>query len=129
MRTQFALAATLALFLSMAFFAGSGFNEMVRGDRGSGQLDDQIQGAANDSALSENGSLKASRSASDDGSIAGLIISGGQQGLDALMVVVMLPTTLMNLGFPAWFAGGVGNIIRIVVGIGFVQFVLGRVYQ
>jgi uncharacterized protein (DUF983 family) len=44
-------------------------------------------------------------------------------------MVVLLPMTLVDLGFPVWFAVPVGAPATIVASIGVIQFVTGRVLR
>lgn len=129
MRTNAPLAVVLAIGIALAFFAGSGFNDIVRGSQDPGPLNDQIDEQANESAASPDSDVKVSRSASDEGSIAGLILSGGRGIVDFVGLVATLPLTLQRLGFPGWFAAPVGSVALIVSGIGIIQFLRGGSLQ
>lgn len=127
-RTAFPLAAVLAIGLSAAFFAGSGFNAIVDGDSNLEQVTGSVEDEANKSAAG-NGSVSASRGPSDEGSIAGVILSGANSLLSTIQLIVLLPTALQQLGFPFWFAKPIGHVVQIIAGIGFIQFITGRVLE
>ena len=61
-----------------------------------------------------------------DSSIVGLIVSGLSSLVDIAGAVVLLPLTLMNLGFPAWFSVPLGLLAQAIVGIGLVEFATNR---
>jgi len=128
-RTTYFLALILCFALVSALFAGSGFNAIVEGDRGGGQAADELGDQANDSVAKDGSNISAQRAASDDGSIAGVILSTGQSVLDTIGMIALLPVTLMNLGFPRWFALPIGSIAYVLSGIGLIQFITGRFLQ
>jgi len=63
---------------------------------------------------------------SGESNIVGLVVSGLGSLTDIAGAVVVLPITLMNLGFPAWFAVPIGTIAEAIVGIGIIQFATQR---
>jgi hypothetical protein len=128
MRTTFPLAVVLCLGVALLMFSGSGFNAIVSGSQDAGPLGSALGEQANESAVQE-GNISVSRSASDEGSVAGLILGGSQTAFQVFNLLAFLPITLQRLGFPAWFATPVGSLVYIVVGIGVAQFVSGRIYQ
>lgn len=65
-------------------------------------------------------------SGASGGDIVGLIISGAQAMGRIIGAVLVLPITLINLGFPAWFAIPLGGLFEVIVGISAIQFVTGR---
>jgi hypothetical protein len=130
MRTTFPLAVMLALALTFAMFSGSGFNDIVRGDNsGVGEASEELDSQANDSAVSEDEDVEGSRAASDEGSLVGVIIGAGQSVMQLFTMVALMPLTLRNLGFPAWFATPVGSLVYVVSGVGILQFITGRVLE
>jgi hypothetical protein len=129
MRTQYPLAVMLCLAVMFGMFAGSGFNDIVRGDVAGEQVSDELDERANDSAISNNESVSGSRAASDEGSLVGVIIGAGQSLMQIVGMIALMPVTLQNLGFPTWFAAPVGSIVYVIAGIGILQFVTGRLYE
>lgn len=63
---------------------------------------------------------------SGESSIVGLIVNGLTTMVDIAGGVVLLPLTLMNLGFPAYFAIPVGALAELLVGIGLIEFATNR---
>jgi len=125
-RTTYPLALILCFGLVMGMFAGSGFNGIVDGDRGTGQASDALAEQGNQSKINDSESIDASRASSDDGSIAGVILSSGRSVLSIVGMIALLPVTLQNLGFPGWFVAPVGSLFYVVSGIGIIQFISGR---
>lgn len=64
-----------------------------------------------------------------ESSIVGLIITGLFQVSRLAAKVVLLPVTLMELGFPAWFAIPIGSLAEGIVGIGLIQFATKRKWE
>jgi len=126
MRTTYPLAIVLALGLMAAFFAGSGFNAIVTGEHKTEQVSDAVNDSANSSVIGDDNNLTGSRSSSGEGSIVGLVIGASGTVIDIVSMVLLLPLTLRNLGFPVWFAVPVGGFAELLLSIGFIQFVTGR---
>ena len=63
---------------------------------------------------------------SSESSIVGLITSGIGSITDLAGAVILLPITLMNLGFPAWFAIPLGTLAEVIVGIGLIEWATQR---
>lgn len=61
-----------------------------------------------------------------DSSVVGLISSGLSSLTNIAGAVVLLPQTLINLNFPAWFAVPVGLIPHTLVGISLIEFATNR---
>jgi len=128
MRTTFPLAVVLCLGVALLLFSGSGFNALVSGSQSPGPLGDAL-GQQGEQSPVQDGNISVSRSASDEGSIAGLILGGSQSAFQALNLLAFFPQTLQRLGFPTWFALPIGSLVYVVVGIGIAQFVSGRIYE
>lgn len=129
MRTTYPLMVLFAIGLAGAFFAGSGFNGLVQGDGGTQQVSDVVNNSADGSVVGDSESLTGSRETTGDGSIVGLVIGGGRVIGSVIGKIVLLPFTLMQLGFPAWFALPVGAFSELVVSVGLIQFITGRVLR
>lgn len=125
MRTQFLVVFVIALAVASMMMSMSGLNA-VFGQSNSGDLESDLNQTANDSAASDGGFGADTRS---EGSIIGFVISGAQSLGNALGLVVGLPYTLMDYGFPKFFAWPIGMAAYIFASIGFVQFLTGRVFR
>ncbi len=66
---------------------------------------------------------------SGESSIVGIVVDGLQSLTDIAGAVLVLPVTLMNLGFPAWFSIPVGAVAEALVGIGIIEFATNRVWN
>ena len=127
-RTAFLVAIVMSIGLSMALFAGSGFNALITGSQDSGPLGDAIEEEGDKSVVNQDQNISSDRTGSS-GSLAGLILSSARTIGRIVGLVSLLPVTLQRLGFPTWFAVPLGSIVYIVAGLGIVQFLSGRVLQ
>jgi|APHM01.1.fsa_nt_gi hypothetical protein len=128
MRTTFPLAVILALGIASAFFVGSGFNALVEGERDLGQVQNEVNKSAGGSPVAQE-ELESNRRGTEDGSIVDLVLSSAGDIAKFVGLVAILPVTLQELGFPTWFAAPVGSLVTIIVSIGLIQFVSGRVLR
>lgn len=105
-----------------------GFADLFAGTAPGDQLDSasDVSDRANDSEINDNFTGDAS---ADDGSLVGLIISGGALFFDTLKLVLFLPGELAAMGLPRWAADPIGDLSAIFISIGAVQAVIGRVYR
>jgi hypothetical protein len=128
MRTNFLLAMVMSLALAGALITGSGFAALVGQGDPTGGISENVNKTAKNTTL-DDGKLSGENAPSDDDSIISLIIDGGKEIGDIVGMVTLLPLTLMNMGFPAWFAIPVGAPVTIIASIGVIQFVTGRVLR
>lgn len=128
MRTIYPVALVLSLAVAAMMFQMSGFNAHLSQDNSVDQLSDEMDDRANDSAISQDGNFSGS-ARSRGGGLVGFVISGVGAVMNIASMAIMLPSALMSLGFPWWFAHPVGRVIQIIVSIGVVQFASGRVWQ
>ena len=63
---------------------------------------------------------------SGESSIVGIVVDGSRSLVNIAAATVLLPATLMNLGFPAWFALPIGSIAYLVAGVGVIEFATNR---
>ena len=125
MRAMFAVALALSMAMAGLFMAGSGFNAVVaQEDKAS-----SIAGELEDKANTSDTSFESSARSEDDGSIAGFIISGTSDVVGLIWMVVAMPATLENIGFPKWFAQPIGLGFYVLVAIGVAQFASGRLFR
>lgn len=66
---------------------------------------------------------------SGESSIVGLVVDAVSSVTSLAGAVLLLPVTLINLGFPAWFAVPIGGLAELIVGIGVIQFATGREFR
>lgn len=85
---------------------------------------DQLNESAGDVAPNEKPISGPVSSA--DSSTVGLIASGLSSVVDIAGSVALLPLTLINLGFPAWFAIPIGGLAQLIAGIGIIEFATNR---
>lgn len=125
MRTIAPVAVVLALGVAGMMLGMSGFSAAWGADPPS---TDAAQRQVNDSASAvdpESGPVEGPVSQTD-GSFIGLLASGLGNLIDVVGAVVLLPLTLTNLGFPAWFSVPVGVLAQAIAGIGFIEFAINR---
>jgi len=125
MRTIAPTFAVLALAVAGMMLGMSGFSAAwgapaPQTDR----AQDDLNSSAADLAP-ESGPVSGPVSAADS-SIVGLLASGVQGAVEVAGAVALLPVTLINLGFPAWFAVPLGLVAYILTGIGIVEFATNR---
>lgn len=61
-----------------------------------------------------------------DSSTVGLIASALGTITDMVAAVVVLPLTLINLGFPPFFAVPLGLLAQLITGVGLIEFAVNR---
>jgi hypothetical protein len=118
----------LSIGVAGALISGSGFSALVGQGNPVGDATSAVDKQAGQSNL-ENGSISGEKAPGDDASIISLVISGGKRVAEVVGMVALLPMTLIDLGFPAWFAIPVGAPATIIASIGVIQFVTGRVLR
>jgi hypothetical protein len=129
MRTLYPLGAVIALGLVLLLFTGSGFNALVAGDANTQGLQDELRDTNNQSDLSNGTVVEGSRETGGQGSIVGIAIGGAQKLLRIVQLVALLPRTLIQLGFPVWFAAPVGGVASLIASVGVIQFISGRIWR
>lgn len=125
MRTIAPVAIILAIGVAGVMIGMSGFGAAWGADP------PQTQGAQenlNDSAedMNPNEGPVSGPVSSGESDVVGLIADGLSSLVDIGAAVVLLPVTLMELGFPAYFAVPIGSLAYILVGIGLVEFATNR---
>jgi hypothetical protein len=129
MRTILPVGAVIALGLVLLLFTGSGFNALVTGDANTNSLQDQLQDTSNETNVDDSTVVEGSRETSGDGSIVGIAIGGASRLLGIVGLVALLPRTLQQLGFPAWFAVPLGSVASLIAAVGIIQFIAGRIWR
>jgi len=125
MRTIAPLFAVLAIAVAGGMLGASGFADAWGADPPqTTAAQDDLNSSASDLAPS-NKPVSGPVSAADS-SVVGLIASGLGGIVDAAGAVALLPVTLTNLGFPAWFAYPLGLLAQLITGIGIVEFATNR---
>jgi hypothetical protein len=128
MRTIAALLLVLALGTSGAMLEASGFSDAWGAEppKTSG-AQEAVEDQAD--AVSPDQGPVVGPVNSDDNSIIGLVVDGLDSLVDLAGAVVLLPITLMNLGFPAWFAIPIGTLTNVIAGIGIIQWATQRQWK
>jgi len=129
MKTEYPLVLVAAmaiagLMLTMAGPGGTSFSDGVGTERANQQTMNELETTSQATSVA-NGNMPGG------GVIAMvfLVITAAKQLFSIIMMVVLLPIQLRDLGFPAMFAFPVGLIVQIVASIGILQFLSGRVYR
>lgn len=127
MRTIAPIFIVLAIGISGAMLTASGFEDAWGAPAPS---TDAAQEEVSNSSQSgpQNGPVSGPVS-SGDSSIIGLLADSLGTLVSFAGAVLLLPLTLINIGFPAWFVNGIGSVATGVVGIGLIQFAVNRVWK
>jgi len=134
MRTTPVLGVILALGFSFALIAGSGIGPAVFGENpGDSQTKKTLEEIGKDADVGcdnpdgdcedGEGGVSADVGGDNEPTLVGFAISGGQFITKAVGAVAFLPSTLMGLGFPDYFANPAGRLAQIAATIGLLQFV------
>lgn len=120
----------LCIGVAGAMLAGSGFNAAWSAPtpQASGAQDELNSSASDLKPANRDGDdpvISGPVSAADS-SIVGLIASGLGTIVSAAGSVVLFPVTLVNMGFPTWFAYPLGSIAYVVVGVSVIEFATNR---
>lgn len=136
MNTKAPVLMVLVLAASGAMLSGSGFADAWGAEAPSTSeaqkaLDrsQEVDAVSNTSAgdkENESGIKGPVGGGGESGSVLGLILSSAGALATMIGAIVVFPITLMNLGFPAWFAVPIGALAEVIVGIGLMQFTSGR---
>lgn len=125
MRASFVFAIALSMALAGLFMAGSGFNDAMGVDDRGTTISDQLE----DRADTNDTSFTSSARTEEEGSIPGFIISATETVVGVVWIVLAMPATLRELGFPRWFAYPLGLGFYVIMTIGVAQFASGRVFR
>lgn len=128
MDTKVFYVAILSIAIGALMWQLGGFGDLFAGTSPGENLNsgEQVKGESNTSVVDGNFSGDARAS---DGSLVGLIISGAQDIIDSVTLVLYLPMELAELGLPTWAARPIGSLASVVIGIGLIQLVIGRVFH
>lgn len=129
MRSQFAVYLVLAMAIAGMIFSMSGFNAVIGQDGHNSDLSGRVNDSAENSSVNSEGDTFNADARAQGGTLVGFILTGGSAIMDVLSLVVLLPLELQAMGFPYWFAYPIGVLVEVVVGVGFIQFIVGRVYR
>jgi hypothetical protein len=125
MRATFALALALSMAMAGLFMTGSGFNAAVGQEERVPTISEELEEKGNGSSVDFSSSARSE----DDGSIAGFIISGTSEVISMFGMVLLMPLTLRQLGFPQWFAFPIGLGFYVLLTVGVAQFASGRIFR
>jgi hypothetical protein len=129
MKTTYPLVLVMAMamagmMLTMGTPGGTSFSDGIGEDKSSDQLTTEFE----DTSASSNVGTDSMPTGGVTGMIF-LVINAAQQLFTMIMMVVLLPFQLRNLGFPALFAYPVGLGVQLITSIGIISFLAGRVYR
>jgi len=125
MRTLVPVLVVLCIGTSGAMLGMSGFADSWGADPPSVEsASSQVNGSAEN--VSPNEGPVEGPVSSGDSSIVGLIANGLGSLVDIAGAVIVLPLTLVNLGFPKWFAIPIGTVAEVIVGVGVFEFATNR---
>jgi hypothetical protein len=125
MQTKGVLGLVLAFGLAFALLSGSGIGAAVFGENpGDAQTTRTIDEVSNQSSVDkeDDGGLGTDVTGDNEPTLVGLGISSGRFLVGLVGAVVFLKSTLINLGFPAYFAVPIARIAQIIAFIALVQF-------
>lgn len=126
MDTKYPVLVAIAFALTGMMFTMSGASAAFGGQGGAPALEEDVNDSAEESSANESDFESDTRSA---GSIVGFVISAASQVANFAGLVIGLPVALQQLGFPRFFAYPIGLATQLLVSVGFVQFVSGRVFR
>lgn len=127
MRTIYPVVVTLAIVVAALMFTMSGAADIfgTGSSPGDSGVVGQAESVANDSAANDG----VDTSAKSNSDLIGFIIGGLSTIASVVKLVVALPLTLEQIGFPKWFSYPLGIVMEIILSIGIAQFISGRVWQ
>lgn len=125
MRTIAPLLVVLAIAVSGGMLGASNFQSAWGGEP---PQTTAAQGELNNSSsdLAPSSQPVSGPVSAADSSVVGLIASGLSGIVEAAGAVALLPLTLINLGFPAWFSIPLGLLAQLITGIGIIEFATNR---
>jgi hypothetical protein len=129
MRTIAAVFAVLCLLTAALSMQLAGVFSIVGHAPGENFQTQDLEGQAEDSAVNSSDGFSGGASASGDGDIIGLIISGGQTFSEIATFIVLFPLQLQQMGAPYWAAYPIGLLLQIVVSVGLIQAIIGRSWR
>lgn len=135
MRTVWAIVLVLGLGVSFTMLTASGAGPAIFGqeaaDHGGLGPMEQLNETGRDSHVEEgeNGSIVGDVAGEDERNIVGFIVDGGQFIVQLVAAVVFIPTVLIGLGFPSYFALPAGIVVQFFAVIGVIQFATNRLWQ
>jgi hypothetical protein len=130
MDTKLPVIMVLSLAVASMMWSASGIGAELTTNPASGlSSGDDVESQANQSEINDEGNYTGPVGGDDEGNIIGLILSGASSIAGVFGLALLLPEELMALGIPQWAAMPLGFLAQIIVGIGIVQFVTGRVFR
>lgn len=103
-----------------------GVQDAPGGEKVEGNLEEEAGNSPADNPDELQGDVGVS---GGENNIISLIINGAKILGGAAAAIGLLPLTLIELGMPPYAATPVGLFLQIIVGIGIIQFVSGRIYK
>lgn len=134
MRTIGVVALVLCFGVAFAVVGGSGIGAEIFGVSDSEDaetartLDKVAKEADTKSDDDEEGGISGDVGGDNEPTVTGFVFSGATFIVRLVGAVALLPITLINLGWPAFFAVPIGGAAQIVATVGLLQFITGREY-
>lgn len=128
MDTRWAFIALISIAIGGMIWQMGGFASEFAGEDPGGDLASpaEINESARKGPVSGDFSGDARAS---DGSLVGLIISGGSTLKSMAVAVVYLPGELIALGLPRYAARPLGTLATLMTSIGLILLIIGRVWR
>lgn len=127
MRTITVIGVVLGFGVAFGMMSGAGVDQAIFG-LDSGAIDGGTEQALSDISSDADGNISADTAGDNEPTVTGFAIQGASFVMAAASAVGLLPITLVNLGFPTYFAYPVGAAAQIIAFIGVLQFLTGREY-
>lgn len=120
-----AVMVVLAIGMATMMLAGAGFADAWGSPAPqSSAAQDQLNESSGD--LNPENQPVSGPVSSGESEVVGLIANGLGTLVDLGGAVALLPWTLIDLGFPAWFAAPAGSLAYILVGVSVIEFATNR---
>lgn len=125
MRTIMPVLIVFSIAVAGGIVAGSGFGDAWGADPPqTAAAQSQLNQSA--SQVNPNDQPISGPVSSGESDIVGLIANGLGTIVDVGAAVVLLPITLVQLGFPKWFSYPLGSLAYVLVGIGVIEWAANR---
>ena len=134
MRTLPVIGVILALGFAFTLVAGAGIGPAVYGENpGDSPTTKTIDDIGKEADVGEGedgeGGVSADVGGDDEPTLRGFGLSGAELAIKVVGAIAFLPSTLMGLGFPEYFATPAGRIAQFIGTVGIFQFIRVGVFD
>lgn len=121
----------ISIGAAVLMFQASGYAGLYGSDPTAGlePLGDSVKEEANNSRGANKPDAYGGAASGSDEPLINFILDGGGAVLSVFNLVGALPNALIAFGLPRWFAQPIGYVAQIIMGLGAVQFITGRVLK